>query len=173
MDQNKILVTSPSAKTLWQLLPEDGRILHMLIDIARRSTCHRSRCGALVTNGTLYLGAGWNSKPRDCYSSECIKDSLPEGFKSDPTCCVHAEQRAIMDTLEREGTNRGIFGSSLYFLRLDTEGKPEVAGDPYCTTCSKMALDIGIVFFCLWNGDGWRQYDTKIYNELSFSYGKK
>lgn len=44
------------------------------------------------------------------------------------------------------------------------------AGKPYCTICSKMALDVGIAEFVLWHEEGITVYDTKEYNELSFQY---
>jgi hypothetical protein len=42
-----------------------------------------------------------------------------------------------------------IIGSRLYFVRIDENGKPIHAGKPYCTICSKMALDAGIYEFIL------------------------
>jgi len=44
-----------------------------------------------------------------------------------------------------------IIGSRLYFVRIDENGKPTHAGKPYCTICSKMALDAGICEFVLWD----------------------
>ena len=75
---------------------------------------------------------------------------------TDKTCCVHAEQRAIMDAL-RNNTNK-IMGSTLYFIRLDdTRIFSQIgaqAGKPYCTICSKMSLDAGIKKFVLWHKQG-------------------
>jgi hypothetical protein len=46
----------------------------------------------------------------------------------------------------------------------------EKSGKPYCTICSKSALDIGIKEFVLWHEDGICAYDTAEYNLLSFDY---
>lgn len=87
---------------------------------------------------------------------------------TDKTCCVHAEQRAIMDAL-RNNSNE-IAGSSLYFVRLNKNGTFSRAGKPYCTICSKMALDVGIEEFILWHKQGICVYNTEEYNKLSFLY---
>ena len=118
-------------------------------------------------NGDKIVGIGHNSQPCDI-EARCFKDSLPKDFKSDKTCCVHAEQRAIMDGLKMNPSK--LKGSTLYFIRLGNFGEPLVAGEPYCTICSKMALDVGIKEFCLWKENGWKHYNTKEYNDLSFKF---
>lgn len=68
-------------------------------------------------------------------------------------------------------TNHGdqVKGSSLYFMRVDDEGKCTDAGDPYCTVCSRMALQVGIKDFVLWNGEA-NSFTTREYNKKSYSY---
>ena len=100
--------------------------------------------------------------------ADCFKDTLDKTFKSDKTCCIHAEQRAIMDALKDYPGQ--IRESRLYFIRLDDQNQPKKSGKPYCTICSKMALDAGISEFVLWHKEGITVYDTKEYNELSFQY---
>lgn len=63
-----------------------------------------------------------------------------------------------------------IVDSRLYFVRLDNSGTPSRVGKPYCTICSKMALDVGIKEFILWHEQGVCVYDTEEYNALSFQY---
>jgi hypothetical protein len=58
----------------------------------------------------------------------------------------------------------------LYFIRLDAVGVPELAGQPYCTYCSKLALDVGIAEFVLWRPEGVTVYDTIEYNDLSYQW---
>ncbi len=87
---------------------------------------------------------------------------------TDKTCCVHAEQRAIMDALKNHSEK--ITDSRLYFIRLDAGKNPAYAGKPYCTICSKMALDVGIKEFVLYHEDGICVYGTDEYNMLSFQY---
>ena len=87
---------------------------------------------------------------------------------TDKTSCVHAEQRAIMDALKNN--SEGLVWSRLYFVRLDDEGEISFAGKPYCTICSKMALDVGIAEFLLRHKEGIAIYGTEEYNQLSFEY---
>jgi len=135
---------------------------------AKQSKCLRSRCGSVIVNNGEVIGRGWNSPPGDIKPARCIKDLLPAGFKSDRHCCVHAEQRAIKDALER---NPGrVKGARLYFIRLDDQGTIKRSGKPYCTQCSKEALDNGLAEFVLYHDQGICVYDTKEYNELSFAY---
>jgi deoxycytidylate deaminase len=136
--------------------------------IALSSTCLRSKCGSVIVKNGKIIGAGFNSPPLNQAIDNCIKDSLPKNFKSDKTCCVHAEQRAIMDALRKNPEK--IAGSRLYFIRLGEDGKRSYAGKPYCTICSKMALDSGISEFVLWHEEGICVYDTKEHNQLSFDY---
>ncbi len=149
-------------------------VMTMLIQLASESTCHRSKCASIIISKehfdkeqNIIIGYGYNSMPCNKQSSTCAKDFLPENFKSDKTCCVHAEQRAIMCALDQKDKLKD---SYLFFIRIDENNNPIPAGDPYCTICSKMALDVGISKFCLWHKEGWVAYDTEYYNNLSFQF---
>ncbi len=154
----KLLSPSPSLQV----------ISATVINLAMNSTCKRSKCGAIIVNSDLVIGTGYNSMPCDA-TGDCVKWGLPSDFKSDKTCCVHAEQRAIMDALKGPLRDH-LDGSSLFFIRLDLNNIPLHAGQPYCTICSKMALDSGIAKFMLWHKEGWTEYNTLEYNDLSFKY---
>ncbi|MBS3127080.1 hypothetical protein J4228_02860 [Candidatus Woesearchaeota archaeon] len=140
-------------------------------EVALHSTCFRSRCGTVIVKDNTIIGEGFNSPPQNECLESCLKDTLPASFKSDKTCCVHAEQRAIMDALRRNSAK--IERSQLYFIRLDEQGEKQYAGDPYCTICSKMALDVRIGEFVLWHEQGICVYDTKEYNARSFRFFPK
>ncbi len=137
-------------------------------EIARGSKCLRSKCGAVIIADGVMIGAGYNSPPGDEGKDVCEKDYLPKDFKSDKTCCVHAEQRAIIDAVSKHPDK--VKGSTLYFARLGRNNRKEFSGRPYCTICSKMALDVGISEFVLMHEDGICAYGTTEYNTLSFEY---
>lgn len=111
------------------------------VEVARKATCGRSKCGSVIVRAGEIVGEGFNSPAggletrRRC---SCSKSELDPKV-TDKTCCVHAEQRAVMDALAKNPAK--IAGSTLYFIRLDSEGNPKPSGEPYCTICSKMALD--------------------------------
>jgi len=147
-------------------VPEE--LFTQLVEIAKKATCHRSKCGSLIIDiDGLVIGEGYNSMPCDVVE-DCFKDGLDSAFKSDKTCCIHAEQRAIMDAMKKYP--KKIQSSTLLFIRLDENDAPKHSGEPYCTICSKLALDAGIFRFCLWHKEGWTAYDTKYYNQLSFQF---
>ncbi len=135
---------------------------------ATYAACFRSKCGSVIVKDDQIIGKGYNSPPSDTKLEYCLKDALPVDFKSDKTCCMHAEQRAIIDALQHHPEK--LPGSRLYFIRLDEKGEKKKSGEPYCTICSKMSLDAGVAEFVLWREEGICVYDTKEYNELSFKF---
>lgn len=132
-----------------------------------KSFCLSSQSGCVIVNNGLIIGRGTNSPPGNGKIEKCLKDDLPQNFRSDKTCCIHAEQRAILDALSL-GKNL-VVGSTLYYIR-KKNGEKVLAGKPYCTICSKLALDVGVKEFVLWHENGITSYDTKEYNALSFAF---
>lgn len=111
------------------------------VEVAKNATCGRSKCGSVIARGGEIIGEGFNSPAGGLETRRrcaCAKSDL-DSKVTDKTCCVHAEQRAIMDALSKN--LQKIRGSTLYFIRLDDGGYPKRSGEPYCTICSKMSLD--------------------------------
>src|SRR3989344_6094107 len=110
--------------------------LELAAETAKSATCTRSRCGSIIVKDEIIIGMGYNSPPNDhenqrrC-SSE--KSSYPAKV-TDKTCCMHAEQRAVIDALQYHPEK--LSGSRLYFMRLDEQGNKKRSGEPYCTICS-------------------------------------
>ncbi|MEI6118942.1 MAG: hypothetical protein WCP92_07120 [bacterium] len=123
--------------------------INQAAEVALQATCERARCGCVIVENDEIIGTGFNSPPGEKESQRRCKNDKSEYNKkvTDKTCCVHAEQRAIMNALIDAPDK--IIGSRLYFVRIDENGKPTHAGKPYCTICSKMALDAGISEFVL------------------------
>ncbi len=139
-------------------------------EAATHATCYRAHCGAIVVaaDGQV-LGTGYNAPPlEDEAQRKCDAEyRLDKKPKSDKTCCVHAEWNAILNALQ--GNPEGVKGATLYFMRTADDGSFTEAGEPYCTVCSRLALQSGIVQFGLWNG-GPQMFDTKEYNLLSYDF---
>lgn len=144
--------------------------LEQAAEQARHSTCQHVRCGAVIVKGNEVIGRGFNSPPKELESQRRCNISKESYNKkiTDKTCCVHAEQRAIIDALKNSPGK--INGSALYFMRVNGDGNITTAGKPYCTICSKMALDVGISEFVLWHNSGITVYNTEEYNGISFDY---
>ncbi|MBI4150797.1 hypothetical protein HY492_01600 [Candidatus Woesearchaeota archaeon] len=140
------------------------------VEQAREATCERRKCGSVIVLDGELISWGKNSPPGELESQRrcsCEKGNYHSKV-TDKTCCVHAEQRAIINGLTWKA--KKVPGSQLYFASVDERGNPLRSGKPYCTICSKMALDVGIADFRLWHQEGIGVYTTEEYNTLSFQY---
>lgn len=154
----------------WQNHTQAEFFIQQAAEIAQKATCERSKCGCVIVKDGEIIGKGFNSPPQNLESQRrchCDKEQYHRKV-TDKTCCIHAEQRAILDALKFASDK--LIGSDLYFIRLDQEGKPAKSGNPYCTICSKMAFEVGIKTFHLWHSEGIVAYDTEEYNILSYQY---
>lgn len=143
---------------------------NMATQVARDATCTRAHCGSvLVSSSGSVIGQGFNAPPLNMESQrQCSADlGASRKPKSDRTCCVHAEWNAILDGLTNHPTD--VNGSSLYFMRVDDHGDHTDAGEPYCTVCSRLALQAGVALFGLWN-DGPEMIATDSYNLRSYGF---
>lgn len=136
---------------------------------ALQATCRRALCGAVIVKDDEVIGYGFNAPPlndegnRTC-DAVWNRNKKP---KYDLTCCVHAEWNAILDACKRAGSR--IEGSTLYFMRTNENGEFTDAGKPFCTVCSRLALQSGVKLFGLWNG-GPEMIDTVEYNRSSYEF---
>lgn len=127
----------------------------------------------IVADGQI-IGRGYNAPPKDDSIAALCTLDLRESSKkpkSDRTCCVHAEWRAIMDAL-RTHPDR-IIGATLYFSGVDDAGHALTSGKPYCTVCSRLALDAGLAYFALRHESGVTLYDCRDYNERSYAFHRE
>jgi deoxycytidylate deaminase len=148
----------------------DMQFFEMAGEEAKKSLCLRDKCGALVVLDGNVIGRGYNGPPTASSQKMCTREySSSKKPKSDKTCCVHAEWRAIMECVR---LNIPLQKSILYFTRVDESGNLLYSGDPYCTVCSRLALDVGIGFFALYHESGIRLYTTDEYNILSYDFYK-
>ena len=139
--------------------------------VATEALCLRAKCGAVIVADSMIIGSGYNAPPLDDIAHrKCLDDDYDRAKKPkyDLTCCMHAEWRAIMDALRNDP--KSLPGATLYYVRLGDDGKIAYSGEPFCTVCSRLALDCGILAFALWHQDGITLYDTKDYNERSYHY---
>lgn len=151
---------------------EDQRAIewmHAAAKVAEQALCKRAKCGTVIVRDGKILGSGYNAPPlNDEANRTCARELQPGKPKYDQTCCVHAEWRAIIHALKNDP--QLIVGSTLYFTRVDNTGAVIKSGQPYCTVCSRLALDVGIKTFVLWHEEGICEYPTSEYNQLSYNY---
>ncbi len=139
--------------------------------MAETSTCERSQCGAIIVKNGQIIGRGFNSPPGGLDSQRRCqrKHEIKPGFKSDRTCCIHAEQRAITDALRHFPSD--LAGADMYFYRLGADKNLEITR-PYCTICSKAIVDAGLARIALYRASGWQWYEAEAYNDISFNYSE-
>ncbi len=140
--------------------------------VAEGALCLKAKCGTVIVNNGEVIGKGYNAPPIDDIKNRTCLDEH-QSFKKpdfDRTCCMHAEWRAIIDALKNNPDK--IVGSSLYFSRVGEGGEVKKSGQPYCTVCSRFALDTGIRHFLLWQEEGVADYLTDEYNKLSYDFHK-
>ncbi len=137
--------------------------------VAEKSLCLRDKCGAVVVLDSKIIGEGYNGPA--CDNLEDLKCNLDltasSKPKSDRTCCLHSEWRAIIDAVRNAWDIRE---STLCFARVDDDGNILRSGLPYCTVCSRLALDNGVKHFALLHDTGVKLYDTQEYNDLSYKF---
>ena len=137
--------------------------------VAKKAMCYKAKCGTVIVKDNEIIGSGYNAPPLDLEENRvCDRDFGIGKPKYDKTCCIHAEWRAMIDVLKRNSNK--IDGSKLYFVRVDENGNIKKSVKPYCTVCSRLALDVGIEKFLLWHEDGIGEYPTDLYNKLSYEY---
>ena len=141
-------------------------------EVARQATCHRAKCGSVIVKNGEIIGEGYNGPAFDDETNRTCDNEYDLSIKPkyDKTCCIHAEWQAVLDTCKRNADK--ISGSVLYFMRVDENGDFTDAGEPYCTTCSRLTLASGVGQFALWNANGADIYDTPEYNRKSYEYFK-
>lgn len=143
---------------------------HLAAEVAKNATCERSKCWSVIVNNWEIIWTWYNSPVKGLESQRrctCDKDSYHKKV-TDKTCCIHAEQRAILDALRQNGDK--LEWSHLYFIRLDWEWNISRAWEPYCTICSKLSLETWVKYFYLWKDEWVVQYNTEEYNLLSYKY---
>jgi len=133
---------------------------------ARRATCQSARCGAVLVLGDRCVGMGSNG-PAVGSRLRC-NDTAPSTRrpKSDRTCCVHAEWRALLQSWPTTNT-------TLVFTRVDDTGQRVSSGLPYCTVCSRLALASGVRSWVLEHEGVVCEYDAETYDELSYAYDER
>ena len=140
--------------------------------IALDAKCYQARCGSVIVKGGEIIGEGYNGPPLNLESNRTCGTTRDMSIKPkyDKTCCIHAEWRAILNACKTKGD--GIKGATLYFMRINETGGFTDAGVPYCTCCSRLALESGVSYFALWNNDGIDMYTTEEYDRASYAYSE-
>lgn len=124
---------------------KDVYYLGIARQIGRRSTCLRSRFGAIIVKDDVVVSTGYKGAPRgtpNCHDlKKCIREKLnvPSGQRYEVCRGVHAETNAILNAA-RSGIN--IIDGILYLFGetpdgIITEPKP-------CSICRRHIINAGL-----------------------------
>ncbi|MCX6790882.1 MAG: dCMP deaminase family protein [Candidatus Gribaldobacteria bacterium] len=134
--------------------------LNIAKEIAQRSTCFRTRLGAIIVKDDAIVATGYNGAPRKTKDCEergfCLRDKLkiPHGQRYELCRSVHAEMNCIINSA-RAGVS--LLGGDLYLWAQDRDGNP-IEALP-CFVCKKMIINSGIKRFIGWG----KEKNVKIY----------
>lgn len=139
-------------------------------EMAKKSLCHRARCGAIIVKNGVMVAEGFNAPPQNSDERRtCLNEyEIPGGFRHDRTCCIHAEQRAALNAAKQ---GKDLTGGRVYFVFLDEAGRKIKVSDIKCTICSRVILDAGVSEWAVYAPDGVRIYGVAEFD--AFSYGHK
>ena len=112
----------------------DEYFMEMAFLVSKRSTCLRSRVGAVIVRDKHVISTGYNGSPRGtkhCEELGCIRQqmNIPSGTRHELCRGVHAEQNAI--------TQAAYFGTSVANATIYTTTFP-------CSMCAKILINAGI-----------------------------
>ena len=128
-----------------------GRIdkVNYYLDIAEtvleRSTCRRSRYGAIIVHNDELVSTGYNGAPRGrdncldmCF---CLRDrlSIPHGQRYELCRSVHAEMNAIISASRKE-----CMGSTLFLVGCDAMTGEYLDSVEPCSMCRRIIINAGI-----------------------------
>ena len=81
---------------------EAQKYIEEAIKIAEKALCQRAKCGSIIVKDEEIIGKGFNSPPNNKESQRRCANNKDFYHKkiTDKTCCIHAEQRAIINALK-------------------------------------------------------------------------
>lgn len=120
-----------------------------------RSTCKKTRYGAVIVNNDIIVGTGYNGAPRgakNCCDIEgpCprIAQNIPSGERYELCRAIHSEANAIMNAGREKCVGAVMF---IYGLKAD-DINVSVKAEP-CMMCRRLIVNSGITRVIISDGD--------------------
>lgn len=133
---------------------------------AEKSTCKKSKRGAVIVKNKEIIGKGFNKVTLEKFCDPCIRENIRDNSRAELCSALHAEQVAILDALKK---GKSLEGSRMFHVKVK-DGEIRPSEDVSCTVCSRLVLEAGISEFVLLNKKGFVLFDSKEFNEKSFEY---
>ena len=133
---------------------KDSYYLDIADSVSDRSTCLRSRYGAVIVRDDEIISTGYNGAPRGaincCDKGVCKRKemNIPSGERYELCRSVHAEQNAIIS-----GARKDMIGGTLYLSGRQPDTGEFVRDAHPCDMCKRFILNAGIKKVICRDGD--------------------
>ena len=149
---------------------KDRYYLDLAKTIGLRSTCYRSKLGAIIIRDDQIVATGYVGAPRktkDCLErGNCLRDKMEisHGERYEMCRSVHAEQNAIINAA-RAGVS--ILGGDMYIS--GTDGKDNSINTFPCYICKRMIINAGLNrVICLTNKNKIKIFLVKVISAMGY-----
>ncbi len=147
-----------------QELKEAKEYIKKAAEVSGQTICSVRRIGAvLVDKKGKIIGKGFNG-PMGHKCNPCLLKLLAKGVKTELCFAMHAEERAVVDAIEK---GHDTSGTTLYTAYVKNN-KPTSTEDSFCAHCSRILLESDVKRVVLPEKGGLSSYDINEFYDLSF-----
>ena len=146
-------------------LKETEYYMGLAAEEAKKSTCKKSRRGAIIVKNGKVIGKGYNKVTFEELCDPCIREKIKDNSRVELCSAIHAEQMAIIDAAN---SGKTLKGAIMYHVKIKN-GETVPCGDLSCTVCSRILCEAGVEFVLL-HKNGYALYKPDELNKLSFDY---
>ncbi len=139
------------------------KYLEKAAGISGKVICPVRRIGAVLVKDGKVIGEGYNG-PLQHSCETCLLDMLEKGVKTELCFAMHAEERALVDTLEKGHDPKG---ATLYSTYAKGD-KLYSTEDSFCAHCSRILMESGISEVVLPQENKFISYPIQEFYDLSF-----
>ena len=124
---------------------KDEYYLNIAKEVSQRSTCLRTKFGAIIVKDDVIIATGYVGAPRqtkDCFErGNCLRDKLKilHGQRYELCRSVHSEQNALINAA-RSGAS--VLGGDMFIYGENKKGK--IIDAFPCFICKKMIINAGL-----------------------------
>ena len=126
-------------------IDKENYYLDIAETVMERSTCGRSRYGAIIVRNDEIVSTGYNGAPRgrsNCIDlGYCIREkmNIPQGERYELCRSVHAEANAIISAARSE-----CIGGTIYLVGRDARSGELIEHVVPCPQCRRLIINAGL-----------------------------
>ncbi|MDO8507701.1 MAG: deaminase [bacterium] len=144
-------------------LKEAAKYVKKAADASKKSICSVSKVGVVLVKDGKVIGEANNGPSRKA-CNPCLMELLDRGVKTELCFAMHAEERAVLDALEK---GNDIEGATIYSAKV-VGGEMIPYKNGFCAACARVFLEAGLDKVVIPKEDGLTQYDPEEYYDVSF-----